>query len=66
MAGPLATVWLVLTLLADGKAQVDLADSLVVSQKTVGTHIEHILSKLGVNSRAQAVALAYMDRLLEA
>ena len=44
----------------------DLADSLVVSQKTVGTHIEHILSKLGVNSRAQAVALAYMDRLLEA
>jgi len=59
-------VWLPLTLLADGKAQVDLADSLVVSQKTVGTHIEHILSKLGVNSRAQAVALAYMDRLLEA
>jgi DNA-binding NarL/FixJ family response regulator len=56
----------VLGLLADGMSQVDIAHSLVISQKTVGTHIEHILSKLGVKSRAQAVALAYRDRLLEA
>jgi DNA-binding NarL/FixJ family response regulator len=56
----------VLGLLAEGKAQCDIADELVISQKTVGTHIEHILSKLGVRSRAQAVALAYRDRLLEA
>ncbi|HET6657146.1 MAG TPA: response regulator transcription factor [Gaiellaceae bacterium] len=56
----------VLGLLAEGKSQGDIAGSLVISQKTVGTHIEHILSKLGVNSRAQAVALAYRDRLLEA
>jgi DNA-binding NarL/FixJ family response regulator len=56
----------VLGLLAEGKSQLDIADSLVISQKTVGTHIEHILSKLGVKSRAQAVALAYRDRLLEA
>ena len=56
----------VLGLLAEGKSQADIADELVISRKTVGTHIEHILSKLGVKSRAQAVALAYKDRLLEA
>jgi DNA-binding NarL/FixJ family response regulator len=55
-----------LGLLAEGKSQPDIADELVISLKTVGTHIEHILSKLGVKSRAQAVALAYRDRLLEA
>jgi DNA-binding NarL/FixJ family response regulator len=32
----------VLGLLAEGKSQPELADSLVISQKTVGTHIEHI------------------------
>jgi DNA-binding NarL/FixJ family response regulator len=31
--------------------------------KTVGTHIERILQKLGVHSRLQAVALAYRDEL---
>ena len=36
----------------------------MISQKTVGTHIEHILGKLGVHSRAQAVAMAYRDRLI--
>ncbi|HKO73747.1 MAG TPA: response regulator transcription factor [Gaiellaceae bacterium] len=56
----------VLGLLAEGKPQAEIADELVITQKTVGTHIEHILSKLGVKSRAQAVALAYRDRLLEA
>jgi DNA-binding NarL/FixJ family response regulator len=55
----------VLGLLAEGKSQAEIADELVITQKTVGTHIEHILSKLGVKSRAQAVALAYRDRLLE-
>jgi DNA-binding CsgD family transcriptional regulator len=32
---------------------------LVISPKTVATHIQHILEKLGVHSRAQAVALAH-------
>jgi DNA-binding response OmpR family regulator len=54
----------VLTLLADGKTQDEIAESLVISSRTVGTHIERILSKLGVHSRAQAVAVAYRDRLL--
>jgi DNA-binding CsgD family transcriptional regulator len=29
----------------------------VISARTVGTHVQHILGKLGVHSRAQAVAL---------
>jgi DNA-binding NarL/FixJ family response regulator len=54
----------VLRLLADGQAQAEIASELVISTKTVGTHIEHILSKLDVRSRAQAVALAYREDLL--
>jgi DNA-binding response OmpR family regulator len=55
----------VLWLLAEGSGQDDIAAALFISPKTVATHIEHILSKLGVNSRAQAVAFAYRERLLE-
>ena len=54
----------VLELLADGCDQAEIAERLVISRKTVGTHIEHILHKLGVHSRAQAVARAYRDDLL--
>src|SRR5439155_13163070 len=45
----------VLRLLAGGLIQNDIAGHLLISTKTVGTHIEHILMKLGVQSRAQAV-----------
>jgi DNA-binding NarL/FixJ family response regulator len=54
----------VLQLLAQGQAQAEIASELVISTKTVGTHIEHILAKLDVRSRAQAVALAYREDLL--
>lgn len=54
----------VLRLLAEGLEQSEIARRLVISPKTVATHIEHILSKLGVHSRAQAVAVAYRDELL--
>jgi DNA-binding NarL/FixJ family response regulator len=54
----------VLGLLAEGLAQDAIAERLSISSKTVGTHIEHILRKLGVHSRAQAVALAYRDELV--
>lgn len=56
----------VLRLLASGQAQAEIASELVISTKTVGTHIEHILAKLEVRSRAQAVALAYREDLLSA
>ncbi len=41
-----------------------IADQRVMSPKTVGTHIQHGLAKLGVHSRAQAVAEAYRSRLV--
>jgi DNA-binding NarL/FixJ family response regulator len=49
----------VLRLLAQGLSGRDVAERLVLSPKTVSTHIEHILDKLGVQNRAQAVALAF-------
>ena len=49
----------ILGLLAEGRTQGQIAGDLVISSKTVATHIQHILSKLGVHTRAQAVALAF-------
>jgi Bacterial regulatory proteins, luxR family len=49
-----------------GQSASDIASELVISPKTVSTHIQRILAKLGVHSRAQAVALAYQSRLLKA
>jgi DNA-binding NarL/FixJ family response regulator len=37
----------------------------VISTKTVSTHIQRILSKLGVHSRAEAIAIAYRAQLIE-
>ena len=54
----------VLRLVADGLSPTQVADSLVISRKTVATHIDHILSKLGVHSRAQAVAVAFQTDVL--
>jgi DNA-binding NarL/FixJ family response regulator len=54
----------VLTLLAEGLAQPEIADRLEITSKTVATHIERILGKLGVRSRAQAVAFAYRETLV--
>jgi DNA-binding NarL/FixJ family response regulator len=53
----------VLRLLASGMGPEDVARLLVVARKTVDKHIEHILQKLGVHTRAQAVALAFRDDL---
>jgi DNA-binding NarL/FixJ family response regulator len=55
----------ILGLLADGKSQKQIASALVISPKTVATHIQHVLSKLGVHSRAQAVAAAFQLGLVE-
>jgi two-component system, NarL family, nitrate/nitrite response regulator NarL len=48
----------VLKLLAGGRTQAEIARVLFISPKTVAGHIQRILTKLGVHSRAQAVALA--------
>jgi DNA-binding NarL/FixJ family response regulator len=38
---------------ADGLSNREVAERLVISKRTADTHVEHILSKLGVTSRAQ-------------
>ena len=55
----------VLRLLGLGRSPGEIATDLVISPKTVATHIERILGKLGVHSRVQAVAVAYRDGLLQ-
>ncbi len=49
----------VLRLLAEGLGQPAIARELVITPKTVSTHIQRILAKLGVHNQAQAVAAAY-------
>jgi DNA-binding response OmpR family regulator len=51
----------ILRLLAAGLEQREIADRLVISPKTVAVHIGHINSKLGVHSRAQAIAAALRE-----
>jgi len=54
----------ILRLAAEGTRQAEIADRLVISPRTVGRHIEHIHTKLGVHSRAEAVAFAYRHGLV--
>ena len=46
----------VLVMLADGETNARIAQRLVVSEDTVKTHVKHILRKLGVRNRSQAVS----------
>jgi DNA-binding NarL/FixJ family response regulator len=55
----------VLKLLAEGLGQKKIAQALFITQKTVATHIQRILTKLDVHSRAEAVAYAHRSRLFE-
>jgi DNA-binding NarL/FixJ family response regulator len=55
----------VLALLAEGRSRAQIAEKLVISPRTVGSHIQHLLSKYGVHSQAQMVAAAYRDGLIE-
>ncbi len=48
----------VLGLIADGLSNRAIAARLVISEKTAGRHVENIFNKLGVHTRAQAVAAA--------
>jgi DNA-binding NarL/FixJ family response regulator len=54
----------VLALLAEGLSTAAIAKRLVISPKTVGTHIQRILAKLGLHSRGEAVAFAYREGLV--
>jgi DNA-binding NarL/FixJ family response regulator len=48
----------VLALLSQGYRSAQIADELFISPKTVATHIQHVIKKLGVHDRTQAVAVA--------
>jgi DNA-binding NarL/FixJ family response regulator len=49
---------------AAGRTNREIAEKLVISEHTVGRHIENIYAKLGVTSRAAATAYAYQHDLL--
>ena len=55
----------ILRLLARGKTNRAIAQELIISEKTVASHVSHIFTKLGVTSRSAATAYAYDHDLVE-
>jgi len=55
----------ILALMVEGLSNSDIAERLVVSQSTVKFHVSNILSKLGVTSRTEAVAMALKNNLIK-
>src|SRR5689334_12028585 len=54
----------VLTLLAEGRSNRQIAETLFISESTAGVHVSNILGKLGVTGRTEAAALAFRSGLI--
>ena len=55
----------ILLLIADGLSNAEIGQQLYISETTVKTHVTHILQKLGLRDRVQAVVLLYQTGLFE-
>jgi DNA-binding NarL/FixJ family response regulator len=54
----------ILVLVAKGRSNRDIADALVISERTARTHVSHVLAKLGLASRTQAALWAVREGLV--
>jgi len=55
----------ILEFLAEGKSNKEIASFLSISDETVKTHLKRLYEKLGASDRAQAVAIALRQNLIE-
>ena len=55
----------ILQLIAGGLSNAEIGETLYISETTVKTHVTHILQKLGLRDRVQAVVMAYQTGLIE-